>query len=107
MKLEPEIIISKPTSFETILLIKNFLFNGLCEIQEEVILKKRWLIPSDKTPHHHYIVKGSNSLLNLNKENYLSQTQKFLKNIKENKVKIFKHKKNSSKLIIKSLKNYL
>lgn len=111
LKLEQEILVSTPTSYsETILLIKNSLFclTDSGGIQEEaVILKKRCLIPSDKTPHHHYILKGSNSLLNLNKKNYLRQTQNFLKNLKENKLKIFKHKKNSSKLIIKSLKNYL
>ena len=72
-------------------------------IQEEaIILRKRCLIPSDKTPHNYYIHKKANYLVNLNSKNYLNKIQLFLKlHNEKSKIKKFYHPRNVGKKIVK------
>ena len=111
LKFNSNIKLLKPVSYsESILLILNskFCFTDSGGIQEEaIILKKRCLIPSKKTPHDYYIKKGANSLIDLDKKNYQLKLSYFLKNLKKNITKNFKHQKNTSKQILNIISKHL
>ena len=109
--LSSNIIIKNPISYsETIYLLSKSLFcftdsGGLQE--ESVILKKRCMIPSNKTPHNFYLHKFANHLVQVEKENYMSSVKKFKRSILKNKIKSFLHKKNTSNEVIKILKKLI
>lgn len=84
----------------------NYLYNSFfCitdsgGIQEEaIILGKKCFIPLNKTPHHYYINKNANELINLNNMKKIFQ---FLDK-KKIKIKKFNHQKNVSEKICKIL----
>ena len=100
------IIFTKPLKYsESIFLLSKcfFSFSDSGGIQEEaIILRKRCLIPSDKTPHNYYIHKKANYLVNLNSKNYLNKIQSFLKlHNEKSKIKKFYHPRNIGKKIVK------
>ena len=106
-RLNSNIITKSPISYsETIYILSRclFCFTDSGGLQEEaVILNKRCLIPSNKTPHSHYIHKFANHLLQINKENYLKQVNNFKKSILNNKIKKFYHQQNTTAEITKIL----
>jgi UDP-N-acetylglucosamine 2-epimerase (non-hydrolysing) len=108
VKLKSNIILIPPINYsDSIFLISKcfFCFSDSGGLQEEaIILKKRCLVPSDKTPHAHYLDKDANHLVNINKINFLSFVNKFAIGVKKNKSKKFFHKKNTSQLITKIIK---
>jgi len=103
IKLKSNIILVPPISYsESIYLLSKcfFCFSDSGGLQEEaIILKKRCLIPSDKTPHAHYLDKNANQLINIKNSSFSSQIKKFILSVKVNKPKSFSHKKNTSHLI--------
>mgnify|MGYP001168243853 CR=1 FL=1 len=111
VKLKSNIILIPPISFSnSIFLISKcfFCFSDSGGLQEEaIILKKRCLVPSDKTPHAHYLDKNANHLININNINFLSMVKKFVISVKRNKSKKFLHKKNISLLITKIINKIL
>ena len=111
VKLKSNIILIPPISFSnSIFLISKcfFCFSDSGGLQEEaIILKKRCLVPSDKTPHAHYLDKNANHLININNINFLSMVKKFVISVKRNKPKKFLHKKNISLLITKIINKIL
>ncbi len=106
-RLNSNIITKLPISYSEIIYILSrclFCFTDSGGLQEEaVILNKRCLIPSNKTPHSHYIHKFANHLLQINKENYLKQVNNFKKSILNNKIKKFYHQRNTTAEITKIL----
>jgi len=111
VKLKSNIILVPPISYsESIYLISKcfFCFSDSGGLQEEaIILKKRCLIPSDKTPHAHYLDKNANQLININNNSFSSQIKKFILSVKVNKPKSFSHKKNTSRLITNIIKKII
>lgn len=111
IKLKSNIILVPPISYsESIYLLSKcfFCFSDSGGLQEEaIILKKRCLIPSDKTPHAHYLDKNANQLININNNSFLSQINKFILSVKINKLKNFVHKKNTSQLITNIIKKII
>tara|TARA_B100000989_G_C19512106_1_gene459658 strand:- start:471 stop:1550 length:1080 start_codon:yes stop_codon:yes gene_type:complete len=111
VKFSSNVILNKPIKYsETIFLLSKskFCFTDSGGLQEEsVILKKRCLIPSDKTPHNYYLHKNANQLIKINGKNYLSIINKFKKNISKTKTKNFFHEKNTSTKILKILKKII
>ena len=111
VKLKSNIILVPPISYsESIYLISKcfFCFSDSGGLQEEaIILKKRCLIPSDKTPHAYYLDKNANQLININNNNFSSQIKKFILSVKVNKPKSFSHKKNTSRLITNIIKKII
>lgn len=111
VKLKSNIILVPPVSYsESIYLLSKsfFCFTDSGGLQEEaIILKKRCLIPSDKTPHAHYLYKNANQLININNKGFLSQIKKFILSVKANKLKKFSHKKNTSFLIANIIKKII
>ncbi len=109
--LSSNIIIKNPISYsETIYLLSKsiFCFTDSGGLQEEsVILKKRCIIPSNKTPHNFYLHKFANHLIQLEKQNYMSDVEKFKRSTLTNKIKSFSHKKNTSNEVIKILKKLI
>tara|TARA_S200000501_G_C20861158_1_gene759799 strand:- start:1798 stop:2880 length:1083 start_codon:yes stop_codon:yes gene_type:complete len=109
--LSSNIIIKNPISYsETIYLLSKsiFCFTDSGGLQEEsVILKKRCIIPSNKTPHNFYLHKFANHLVQLEKQNYMSDVEKFTRSILTNKIKSFSHKKNTSNEVIKIFKKLI
>ena len=106
------IVFTKPLKYsESIFLLSKcfFSFSDSGGIQEEaIILGKRCLIPSDKTPHSYYIHKRANQLVDLNSKNYLKKIQSFLELHESNyKIKKFNHPKNIGKKIVKLINNKL
>lgn len=110
-KLKTNILLIPPISYsESIYLISKcfFCFTDFGGLQEEaIILKKRCLIPSDKTPHAHYLDKNANQLINLNNKSFASQIKKFILSVKINNPKKFLHKKNTSNLITNIIKKII
>jgi len=108
VKLKSNIILIPPINYsDSIFLISKcfFCFSDSGGLQEEaIILKKRCLVPSDKTPHAHYLDKNANHLVNINKISFLSFVNKFAISVDKNKSKKFFHKKNTSQLITKIIK---
>jgi len=85
-----------------------FCFTDSGGIQEEaIILKKRCLIPSNKTPHSFYLNKKANQLLDLRNKNFMSKIKVFKRSILNKEFKKFSHQGNTSNLIIKSIKKFL
>ena len=85
-----------------------FCFTDSGGIQEEaIILKKRCLIPSNKTPHSFYLNKKANQLLDLRNKNFMSKIKTFQKSILKKEFKKFSHQGNTSNLIIKAIKKFL
>ena len=111
VKLKPNIILVSPISYsESIYLLSKcfFCFSDSGGLQEEaIILKKRCLIPSDKTPHTHYLDKNANQLININNNSFSSKIKKFILSVKINKPKSFSHKKNTSQLITNIIKKII
>ena len=111
LKLKSNIIIKNPISYsETIYLLSKsmFCFTDSGGLQEEsVILKKRCIIPSNKTPHFFYLHKFANHLVQIEKGNYMSDVEKFKRSILTNKLKRFSHKKNTSHEVIRILKKLI
>ena len=111
IKLNSNIILNSPINYsETIFLLSKCLFcftdsGGLQE--ESVILKKRCLIPSNKTPHSYYLHKFGNNLIQIDNKNFMSQLKMFRNSMNKNIIKSFYHKKNTSSAIIKILKKKL
>lgn len=111
IKLNSNVILISPIKYsETIFLLSNCLFcftdsGGLQE--ESVILKKRCLIPSNKTPHSFYLNKKANQLLDLRNKNFMSKIKVFKRSILNKEFKKFSHQGNTSNLIIKSIKKFL
>lgn len=111
VNLNPNVIISSPISYsETIFLLSKSLFcftdsGGLQE--ESIILKKRCLIPSNKTPHSYYLHKNANHLIQIDNYNYMSKVNNFKNSLLNNKITNFYHKKNTSYEIIKLMKKIL
>ena len=111
VKLKSNIILVPPISYsESIYLLSKcfFCFSDSGGLQEEaIILKKRCLVPSNKTPHTHYLDKNANQLININNNSFLSQIKKFILSVKINKPKKFLHKKNTSQLITNIIKKII
>jgi len=111
VKLKSNIILVSPISYsESIYLLSKcfFCFSDSGGLQEEaIILKKRCLIPSDKTPHTHYLDKNANQLININNNSFSSIIKKFILSVKINKPKSFSHKKNTSQLITNIIKKII
>jgi UDP-N-acetylglucosamine 2-epimerase (non-hydrolysing) len=111
VKLKSNIISVPPISYsESIYLLSKcfFCFSDSGGLQEEaIILKKRCLIPSDKTPHAHYLDKNANQLININNKSFSSQIKKFILSVNVNKPKSFSHKKNTSRLITNIIKKII
>lgn len=111
IKLRSNIILVPPISYsESIYLLSKcfFCFSDSGGLQEEaIILKKRCLIPSDKTPHAHYLDKNANQLININNKSYQQQIKKFLYSLRKNKNKNFFHKKKSSQQIFNIIKKII
>ena len=85
-----------------------FCFTDSGGIQEEaIILKKRCLIPSNKTPHSFYLNKKANQLLDLRNKNFMSKIKTFQKSILKKEFKKFSNQGNTSNLIIKAIKKFL
>ena len=111
IKLNSNVILNSPISYsETIFLLSKSLFcftdsGGLQE--ESVILKKRCLIPSNKTPHSYYLHKYANNLIQIDSKNFMSGLKIFRNSMDKNKIKSFYHKKNTSSAIVKILKKIL
>jgi UDP-N-acetylglucosamine 2-epimerase len=85
-----------------------FCFTDSGGIQEEaIILKKRCLIPSNKTPHSFYLNRKANQLVDLRSKNFINKTKLFQKSIFKKEFKKFSHKKNTSDLVIKTIKKYI
>lgn len=103
LKMNNKIKIIQPTNYTNNL---NYLINCFfCisdsgGIQEEaVLLGKKCFIPLNKTPHHYYIDKNANELINVNNIDRISH---FLIK-KKIKIKKFYHQKNVSEKICKIL----
>ncbi|MDC1224045.1 UDP-N-acetylglucosamine 2-epimerase (non-hydrolyzing) [Pelagibacteraceae bacterium] len=111
VKLKSNIILIPPISYsESIHLLSKcfFCFSDSGGLQEEaIILKKRCLVPSDKTPHTHYLDKNANHLVNMNNMNFLSPVKKFVLSVKNNKPKKFVHKNNTAQLITNIIKKII
>ena len=111
IKISSNVILIPPISYsESIFLLSKcfFCFSDSGGLQEEsVILKKRCLIPSYKTPHTYYLDKNANQLLNINNKNYINSVKKFIKSVQNKKIKNFSHEKNTSQLIIKIIKKLI
>ena len=111
IKFNSNVILNSPISYsETIFLLSKSLFcftdsGGLQE--ESVILKKRCLIPSNKTPHGYYLHKHANNLIQIENKNFMLGLKIFKKSMEKNIIKSFYHKKNTSSAIIKILKKIL
>tara|TARA_B100000989_G_scaffold237840_1_gene184752 strand:- start:2601 stop:3680 length:1080 start_codon:yes stop_codon:yes gene_type:complete len=111
IKLNSNVVLKSPISYsETIFLLSKSLFcftdsGGLQE--ESVILKKRCLVPSNKTPHSYYLHKYANNLILIDNKNYMSGLKNFKNSMNKNIIKSFYHKKNTSSTIIKILKEIL
>ena len=107
----PNILLIPPISYsESIYLLSKcfFCFSDSGGLQEEaIILKKRCLIPSNKTPHGFYLDKNANHLVNIDNKNYLLSVKNFIKSVKSKKLKKFLHIKNTSKQINKILKKII
>ena len=89
---------------KNIFLLKNSLFcisdsGGLQE--EAVILGKKCFIPGKTTPHHFYLKKNSNKLIDLSKKKTVNEISEIIK--KKINVKKYYHKKNVSKKICQIL----
>lgn len=111
IKLKSNIILVPPISYsESIYLLSKclFCFSDSGGLQEEaIILRKRCLIPSDKTPHACYLNKNANQLININDYNFMNQLKNFLSRVKKNKPKKFLHKKKTSQLITNIIKKLI
>ena len=111
IQMSSNVILIPPISYsESIFLLSKcfFCFSDSGGLQEEsVILKKRCLIPSYKTPHTYYLDKNANQLININNKNYLNSVKKFIKSVQNKKIKNFSHEKNTSQLIIKIIKKLI
>ena len=84
----------KYTEFIKLIAKSIFCFTDLGGIQEEaIILKKRCLIPSNKTPHSFYLNKKANQLLDLRNKNFMSKIKTFQKSILKKNLKIFSSRK--------------
>ena len=105
------VILTEPLPYSDSLYLLNnclFCFTDSGGIQEEaVILRKKCLIPLNFTPHNYYLTENSNKILKIESNNYLFHAKKFLLNSKNKKMKIFYHKKDVSKNIIKHLNRIL
>ena len=110
-KLQSNIILISPVSYsDSIHLISKcfFCFSDSGGIQEEaIILKKKCLIPSDKTAHNLYLDKNANQLININNNSYKTQIKNFISSVKKNKLKRFVHKKQTSNLIVNIIKKLI
>jgi len=85
-----------------------FCFTDSGGIQEEaIILKKRCLIPSNKTPHSFYLNKKANHLIDLRSKNFMNTVNSFQKSISNKELKKFNHKGNTANLIIKAIKKFV
>ena len=103
-------LISPVKYTESINLISKsiFCFTDSGGIQEEaIILKKRCLIPSNKTPHSFYLNKKANHLVDLRTKNFMNIVNSFQKSILNKELKKFNHKENTSNLIIKAIKKFV
>ena len=111
LNLNSNVIINSPISYsETIYLLSKcfFSFTDSGGIQEEsIILQKRCLIPSNKTPHSHYLHKYANCLVQIDKNNYMSCVYKFKKSLLTNKIKKFHHHKKATYKMTKILKKII
>ena len=103
IKLKSNVILTKPLSYShSIYLISKcfFCFSDSGGVQEEaIILKKRCLIPSNKTPHVHYLDKNANQLIDIKYNKFLPQIKKFIISIKKNTPKKYTHKRRTSQSI--------
>ena len=103
IKLRSNVILIQPINYSMSIYLTSicfFCFSDSGGLQEEaVILKKRCLIPSNKTPHAHYLDKNANQLININNNNFVQQIKKFILSIKKNRLKKFIHKKKTSQSI--------
>ena len=70
-------------------------------------MKKRCLIPSNKTPHSFYLNKKANHLVDLRTKNFMNIVNSFQKSILNKELKKFNHKGNTSNLIIKAIKKFV
>ena len=108
LTLNSNVILDLPISYsETIFLLSKcfFCFTDSGGLQEEsVILKKRCLIPSNKTPHSHYLNKYANHLIQIENNDFLLQLKKFKRSMFKNRIKSFYHEKNTTNKIMKILK---
>ena len=103
-------LISPVKYTESINLISKsiFCFTDSGGIQEEaIILKKRCLIPSNKTPHSFYLNKKANHLVDLRTKNFMNIVNSFQKSILNKELKKFNHKGNTGNLIIKAIKKFV
>ena len=103
IKLRSNVILIQPINYSMSIYLTSkcfFCFSDSGGLQEEaIILKKRCLIPSNKTPHAHYLDKNANQLINMNNNNFVQQIKKFILSIKKNRLKKFIHKKKTSQSI--------